>query len=37
MALYRVSLIGTGCVGYKFDFNPDLPDNHASAVLAVER
>ena len=37
MAAYRVALIGTGRVGYQFDFNPELPDNHASAVQAVER
>lgn len=31
MAKYRVALIGTGRVGYQFNFG-DLPDNHAEAV-----
>lgn len=30
---YRVSLIGTGRVGYQFNFS-DFPDNHADAVQA---
>ena len=33
MPTYRVALIGTGRVGYQFDFSP-LPDNHAEAVRA---
>lgn len=33
MARYRVALIGTGRVGYQFNFG-DLPDNHAEAVHA---
>lgn len=37
MSEYRVALIGTGRVGCQFDFNPDLPDNHASAVAESER
>ena len=31
MAKYRAALIGTGRVGYQFDFG-DLPDNHAEAI-----
>lgn len=31
MSVYRVALIGTGRVGYQFDFE-GLPDNHAEAV-----
>ncbi len=34
MASYRVALIGTGRVGYQFNFNP-FPDNHAEAVQAL--
>lgn len=33
MTPYRVALIGTGRVGYQFNFT-DLPDNHAEAVQA---
>ena len=35
VAKYRTALIGTGRVGYQFNFG-DLPDNHAEAVAAVE-
>jgi predicted dehydrogenase len=34
MAPYRIALIGTGRVGYQFDFG-DLPDNHAEAIQQV--
>ena len=34
MAPYRVALIGTGRVGYQFNFSP-LPDNHAEAIQAL--
>ena len=37
MATYNVALIGTGRVGYQFDFDPELPDNHASAVTREDR
>ena len=37
MSQYRVALIGTGRVGWQFDFGSDLPDNHTSAVLASSR
>jgi predicted dehydrogenase len=37
MVTYKIALIGTGRVGYQFDFDPELPDNHASAILKVER
>ena len=33
MTKYRVALIGTGRVGYQFNFG-DLPDNHAEAAHA---
>ena len=36
MSVLKASLIGTGRVGFQFDFNPELPDNHASAVQAVD-
>ena len=32
---HRVALIGTGRVGYQFNFG-ELPDNHAEAVVATE-
>jgi len=32
---YRIALIGTGRVGYQFDFG-DLPDNHAEAIQQVQ-
>jgi len=35
MASYRIALIGTGRVGYQFNFD-DLPDNHAAAIQQVE-
>jgi predicted dehydrogenase len=31
MSTYRIALIGTGRVGYQFNFG-DLPDNHAAAI-----
>jgi len=34
MAPYRIALIGTGRVGYQFNFG-DLPDNHAEAIQQV--
>ncbi len=39
MNSYRVALIGTGRVGYQFQFTdlPDLPDNHAAAIAASDR
>ena len=37
MPQYRAALIGTGRVGWQFDFNPELPDNHTSAVQASDR
>ena len=37
MSEYRVALIGTGRVGWQFDFGSDLPDNHTSAVQASSR
>ena len=37
MSQYRVALIGTGRVGWQFDFDPELPDNHAAAVQASGR
>ena len=36
MTTYRVALIGTGRVGYQFNFS-DLPDNHAEALCAHPR
>ena len=36
MTPYRVALIGTGRVGYQFNFS-DLPDNHAEAIQAHPR
>ena len=36
MKTYRVALIGTGRVGYQFNFS-DLPDNHAEAICAHPR
>jgi len=36
MKTYRVALIGTGRVGYQFNFS-DLPDNHAEALCAHPR
>ena len=35
MATYRIALIGTGRVGYQFNFG-NLPDNHAEAIRQVE-
>ena len=34
-ASYRIALIGTGRVGYQFNFG-DLPDNHAEAIQQVQ-
>ena len=34
MAPHRVALIGTGRVGYQFDFGQQQPENHAAAVAA---
>ena len=34
MAPHRVALIGTGRVGYQFDFGLQQPGNHAAAVTA---
>lgn len=36
MTPYRIALIGTGRVGYQFNFS-DLPDNHAEAIQAHPR
>ena len=36
MTDYRIALIGTGRVGYQFNFGK-LPDNHAAAVLRSRR
>ena len=36
MAPYRIALIGTGRVGYQFNFG-DLPDNHAEAIAQNPR
>ena len=37
MAQYRVAIIGTGRVGWQFDFDDKLPDNHAGAVTGSSR
>ena len=33
MANYTVAIIGTGRVGAQFNFDPELPDNHADAIM----